>query len=51
MDYQSEYNTQQQAYDKLYIACGELTKQLHEQAVEIMGLYGEIEKIKNRKEK
>lgn len=49
MDYQSEYLTQKQAYDKLYIACGELTKQLHEQAVEIGKLYGEIEELKKAK--
>ena len=46
VNWQSEYLREKEEKSKLYIACGELTKQLHNQALELMECYAEIERLR-----
>jgi len=48
VNWQSEYLREKEEKDRLYIVCGELTKQLHEQAKKLMDSYLAIEKLKKQ---
>ena len=46
MDWQAEYYREKEEKDKLYIACGKLKEQLHEQAKELARCYVKIIELK-----